>query len=216
MQTDEKHFNELQLKVRGIASTWILAGFGAIAYFIKTNQPVLEYFSTLTMINLVCLMIVIGLFVLWILDQLVYQRLMNANFVAGLYSEYRNQDEPPIRHLMIIASEFKGMSRWYNLFYFLPMTVLTIFSTTACLLETFSPTGDLKEKVASIIIGVFLLLIIALIWRYIFNNKRDTPFYNLMKSFGDEHFLALLNPDQCNEQVRKWVPERAQIKAMSE
>ena len=40
MDADEKHFNELQQKTRAIASTWILAGFGAIAYFIKTNEPV--------------------------------------------------------------------------------------------------------------------------------------------------------------------------------
>ena len=71
MDTDEKHFNELQQKTRAIASTWILAGFGAIAYFIKTNKPMFEYFSTYTMITLVCLMVVVGLLVLWILDQLV-------------------------------------------------------------------------------------------------------------------------------------------------
>ena len=64
METDEKHFNELQQKTRAVASTWIIAGFGGIAYFIKISKPVFVYFSSYTMINLICLMIVIGLFVL--------------------------------------------------------------------------------------------------------------------------------------------------------
>ena len=130
MNTDEKHFNELQLKTRAMASTWILAGFAAIAYFVRTAKaPELEYFSNYSMINLISLMVVIGLFVLWILDQVVYQRLLNANFVAGLYEEYMNNKVAPIRTLMVIGSEYKGMARWYNLFYFIPMLTFTVFST---------------------------------------------------------------------------------------
>ena len=141
METDEKHFNELQQKIRAIASTWILAGFSAIAYFIKTNNPVFEYFSTYTMINLISLMVVIGMFILWVLDQLIYQRLLNANFVAGLYKEYKDNKQPPIRVLMVIGSEYKGMARWYNLFYFIPMLTFTLFSTISWLFELFA-VGD--------------------------------------------------------------------------
>lgn len=205
MNTDETHFNELQQKTRAIASTWILAGFGAIAYFIKANAPVFEYFSSYTMINLVSLMVVVGLFVLWILDQLVYQRLLNANFVAGLYEEYVNNKVAPIRTMMVIGSEYKGMARLYNLFYFIPMLTFTLFSTVSWLLELVAAAHE-KSSVASTTIGIFLIFVTTLIWSYIYSKKRDTPFFNLLKSFNNEEFEKISSPEKCADIIRRWDP----------
>jgi hypothetical protein len=36
----EQHFNNLQVKLRALASTWILAGFAAIAVLLKTEGKV--------------------------------------------------------------------------------------------------------------------------------------------------------------------------------
>ncbi|MBL7186561.1 MAG: hypothetical protein ISS70_09555 [Phycisphaerae bacterium] len=206
MNNDEKHFNELQQKTRAIASTWILAGFGAIAYFIKTNTPVFEYFSTYTMINLVSLMVVVGLFVLWVLDQLVYQRLLNANFVAGLYKEYTDNRVAPIRIMMVIGSEYKGMARWYNLFYFIPMLTFTLFSSASWIFELVTVGLAEKTSFASAIIGIILILITTLIWKYIYSKKRETPFLNLLKSFDDKEFERIGSSEKCAEIIQKWDP----------
>lgn len=208
MTTDENHFNELQQKTRVIASGWILAGFGAIAYFIKSSQPSLELFSSFTMIGLVSLMVVVGLFALWVLDQLVYQRLLNANFIAGLYREFHNKKEPPIRTLMIIGSEYKGMGRWYNLFYFIPMLTFTLFSTSSWIIELSTAKPGTETSLLSSLIGVVLILITLVIWFYISSKNRDTPFYNLLEVFGNPKFEKIadpkLGPEICAEIIRKW------------
>ncbi len=207
--TEKSHFNELQMKVRAIASTWILAGFGAIAYFIKSSAPVLIFFSSYTMINLMCLMVVVGLLILWVLDQIVYQRLFNASFVAGLYEEFINPKVPPIRFLMIVGSEYKGMARWYNTFYFLPMAVFTVFSSASLVLELVGQSANQKTNVVSIIIGITLIIIVITIWYYIFNKKRQTPFINLLDSFGKTEFKeACTSKEGCKKFIKRWKAEQ--------
>lgn len=212
MKTEETHFNELQQKTRAIASTWILAGFGAIAYFIKTSAPAHEYFSAYTLINLICLMVVVGLLILWVIDQMVYQQLLNANFVSGLFHEFKNADTPPIRTLMVVASGYGGMGRCYNLFYFIPMTAFTVFSTAAMVLELSSsqPGQTAKVQVTSLVIAAVLIALYILIWSFVFSNKRSIPYYNLLKSFGDSEFEKIASPAACARVIRAWKAEARQ------
>jgi hypothetical protein len=208
METDEKHFNELQQKIRAIASTWILTGFGGIAFFIDTSGPTFVYFSSFSIINLIGLMVVIGLFLLWILDQLVYQRLLNANFVAGLYEEHKNKHTAPIRTLMVIGSEYKGMTRLYNLYYFIPMLTFTLISTASLLIEIFSKGGFEKTAPASLILGISILIITLGIWNYIGDKKRSIPFTKLIEAFDDKDFSEFSSQSdcvkRCNIIVKEW------------
>lgn len=151
-------------------------------------------------------MVVVGLFVLWIIDQLVCQRLLNANFVAGLYEKYSNNKAAPIRTMMVIGSEYRGMARLYNLFYFIPMLTFTLFSTSAWILELASMATYEKTATASVTIGVFLILVATLIWSYIYSKKRDTPFLNLLKSFNDKEFEKIASPEKCAVIIKKWNP----------
>lgn len=204
MEMDEKHFNELQMKTRAMASTWILAGFSGIAYAVSAPAPALALFSAYTLITLVSLMVVVGLFVLWVLDQLIYQRLLNAHFVAGLYREVRDASVPPVRVLMIIGSEYRGMARWYNLFYFIPMLTFTLFSTLAFLVELQSAASGQGSLPLSLWIGLALVGITGSIGGFIYSKSRRTPFINLLQAFEDEEFASLSTPQSCAAVIRRW------------
>lgn len=204
MGTDEKHFNELQLKTRAIASSWILAGFAGIAYAVNAREPALALFSAYTMITLVSLMVVVGLFVLWVQDQLIYQRLLNAHFVAGLYHEFRDAGVPPVRVMMIICSEYRGMARWHNLFYFIPMLTFTLFSSLSFLIELQTSGIEQDSTRASLLIGLALVCISCAIFCFIYSKNRQTPFINLLQAFADEDFAAISTPQKCAEIIRRW------------
>ena len=74
--TYERHFNQMQNVCRGFASTWLLAVFGGFGYIIANKtQGILDWKVTG---SLVALSGVTGIFLLWVLDVLVYHNLLLA------------------------------------------------------------------------------------------------------------------------------------------
>jgi hypothetical protein len=72
--TYERHFNQMQNVCRGFASTWLLAVFGSFGYIIANKtQGILDWKVTG---SLVALSGVTGIFLLWMLDVLVYHNLL--------------------------------------------------------------------------------------------------------------------------------------------
>ena len=76
----EHHFNDLCFKIRTLASTWLLATFAGVG-FILTGQGDFVFAKT-TVVILICWAGAVGVFVLWILDLQVYQKLLNTWFDA--------------------------------------------------------------------------------------------------------------------------------------
>ena len=124
----EQRFNATQSGVRALASTWMLAAFGAIAVLIRTEEGVTWFFHGQMLIVVVSTMASLGLFTLWIVDQIVFQRLLNSAFLVGLKLEHDIRTLPPIRSVMMYAAEGVGMSRWLRLFYFVPMVAFLVLS----------------------------------------------------------------------------------------
>jgi hypothetical protein len=72
--TYERHFNQMQNVCRGFASTWLLAVFGGFGYIIANKTPgILDWQISG---SLVALSGVTGIFLLWVLDVLVYHNLL--------------------------------------------------------------------------------------------------------------------------------------------
>ena len=91
----EHHFNNLCFKIRTLASTWLLATFAAVG-FVLTKQG--DFFlQKPTIVILVCWAGAMGIFVLWILDLQVYQKLLNAWFDARKEIEEESRYLPQIR-----------------------------------------------------------------------------------------------------------------------
>src|ERR1700731_2326635 len=103
----ERHFNGLQQTYRALASTWLLATFGAAGYILErlgnstTSSPAL-----LAVLGIAA---GIGIVLLWNLDLLVYHRLPDSFFVEGLRLEQRYSWLPPVRENMMAVHGNKGI-----------------------------------------------------------------------------------------------------------
>lgn len=139
----ERRFNESQATIRNLASTWMLAAFAAIALLLKSDQDVSWLVSPAVLVGVVSFMATMGLLVLWINDQLVYQRLLQSSFLIALKMEYDDKDLPPIRAMMMHSAEGKGMGRWLTYFYTIPMwCFLAVTFTAIALRQSLGPAGD--------------------------------------------------------------------------
>ncbi len=96
----EHHFNNLGFNIRALASTWLLATLAGVGWILK-DLPANTADSGLVvdkveLLILLCIVSSVGIFVLWIMDIMVYQRLLNVWFDARRHIE-TGTDFPPIR-----------------------------------------------------------------------------------------------------------------------
>ena len=76
---EERHFNELNVKYKTMASTWLLSVFAGIGYILINNiEPKYLFISVVGFAGSA------GILLLWLIDLRVYQQLLSANFVEGL------------------------------------------------------------------------------------------------------------------------------------
>ena len=212
----EERFNTTQSTVRALASTWLLAAFGAIAVLVRTDESVTWLFPTPVLVVLVVTMASVGLFTLWIVDQIVYQRLLNAVALMGLKMEHDNPELPPMRALMMDSAEGIGMARWLRMFYVIPMiTFLLITVAMSLLLET--PSGDVAETVTPLIKHPWLLMAILAMTQVaslivIFVKGQDIYLTKRPGLFHDEEFTALFSDEKyrAEDVIRKYIPSGKQ------
>lgn len=118
----EEHFNRTQVEVKKLASAWMLASLGAIAFIVRgdlsAKNTLLDSGSLLVVIGLGAN---IGLLSLWVLDQLVNQRLLGSAFRVGLLLERSNPTFPPVRSKMWLSARAHGVGRHHSFFYACPM-----------------------------------------------------------------------------------------------
>jgi hypothetical protein len=190
----ERHFNTIQAGIRNRASTWILAAFAAIAVLIKTSQEITWLVPSAVLVGLVSLMATIGLLLLWINDQLVYQRLLNSVFLVGLKWEHDNPQMPPIRTMMMCSAEGKGMSRWMTYYYTIPMACflgITIFVTI--LREQIGASSQSLAPESSFWILVALCIIQAWASIWVQYKKSKITTQERAAYFGNDKFTALFS-----------------------
>ena len=178
----EQHFNEIQMKLRAIASTWMLASLGGIAFLLVNKIEVELIFNRYNIINVVSAMTVIAMFILWLIDQLAYQRLLNSCLVVDLYAEFKDNTKPPIKAMMAFSAG-KGMTRFYNLFYFLPMFFFTISSAVALYLNISKMPYEYQFYWSNVFFGSLFLLINIAIWLIALHKRKDVPFVRLGEAF---------------------------------
>lgn len=92
--TIERHFNDLQSRYRVMASTWLLAAFAGIGFVFSRNLDTSipeELIATG-----IATASAIGISLIWILDLLVYHRLLAAAFAEGYELEQQHSWLPCI------------------------------------------------------------------------------------------------------------------------
>jgi hypothetical protein len=205
----ERHFNTIQAGIRNRASTWILAAFAAIAVLIKTSANSTWLVPGAVLVGLVSLMATIGLLLLWINDQLVYQRLLNSVFLVGLKWEHDNPQMPPIRTMMMCSAEGKGMSRWMTFYYTIPMVFflgITIFVTV--LREHIGSSSQALTPDSTFWVLVVFCVIQA--WASIWvqcKKSKITP-QERAAYFGNKKFSAMFSGEEGDLEKFKEVIER--------
>ncbi len=132
---NERHFHTIQAGVRGLASTWTLAAFASIAILLKQEKDVTWLFSPLGLVIIICLKANIGLSVLWIIDQLVYQRLFNTNYIGGLRLEQQFSFIPPVRAIQALTTRRRSIASWVKLFYIGPILAFALTALVAIIIS---------------------------------------------------------------------------------
>jgi hypothetical protein len=94
----ERHFNDLETEYRKLASIWLLAAFAGMGFILKENpQMAVPREVALVAIGLAAS---IGIFLLWIVDLLVYHQLLHACFTQAKEIEKTYKELPQVRSNM--------------------------------------------------------------------------------------------------------------------
>jgi hypothetical protein len=121
----ERHFNNLQNSYRNLASTWLLAVFAGIGFMLVQRPFTVPLPIELT-IAAIALGGSLGIYLLWNLDHMVYQRLLEAIFVEGYKMESNFNWLPNVRKNMIIMMRgaATGAPERAFIFYLAPQIIL--------------------------------------------------------------------------------------------
>jgi hypothetical protein len=122
----EQHFNNLQTRYRNMSSVWLLATFGAIGFVVSKKLSI--SIDTKLLIAGISTAGCIGILLLWVIDLLVYHRLLDSCFVEGLILEKKYTWLPQIRSNMMKTQKGQGVLFRVVVFYLGPATLLVIVS----------------------------------------------------------------------------------------
>ena len=176
--TYERHFNQMQSVCRSLASTWLLATFAGIGY-------IFEKFTTYgsTGVRLAAALVALaggtGISLLWIIDVVVYHRLLVAVTEQSkkLETEHKNV-LPQLREAFEKAanSHFLGKERGarnkMSLFYGFPATFLSIVAFACLVAIAVSGNTSSIKVVAVVVFAAWLLPLALFIIGVIFKENR--------------------------------------------
>lgn len=128
LRATEQHFNTIKAQVRTLASSWLLAGFGAMGFLLTENLSV--PMPTEVAILAVAFAVSSGLMLLWMLDLLVYHRLLDAAFVEALKLEEKYPQLPQVRRNMIASQPGGQATNFQAWFYIGAITAPLLFAGT--------------------------------------------------------------------------------------
>jgi len=122
----ERHFNDLQARYRNMASVWLLATFSAIGFVISKTISI--DVDQEILIAIIAAAGGIGIALLWVVDLLVYHRLLDSCFIEGLILEEQYPWLPPLRNNMMNTQRGEGVLFRVVGFYLGPIVLLTLIS----------------------------------------------------------------------------------------
>lgn len=178
----ENQFNVLQSTYRSLASTWLLATFAGVGFVL--TETINWIFDEALIIMFIGLAGGIGIWLLWLIDIMVYQQLLHAAFLSGVRLEERYSWLPPIR-LTMKETQIGGNVRFRVVWYYIAGTsmplLISLISFTSWLYEIerekvlddmLIPDAPIAPVIFVAVVG---LLVIAMVGRHIYTaSTRDT------------------------------------------
>jgi hypothetical protein len=151
----ERHFNGLQTSYRSMASAWLLATFAGIGFSI--SQPIHVAIDRELLVAAIAVAGCVGIALLWVLDLLVYHRLLDSCFIEGLILEERYAWLPAFRNNMMKTQEGQGVLFRTVGFYLAPVVLLIFIAGGALGLWLYReehPLAATASVVVSVIVAV--------------------------------------------------------------
>lgn len=198
LRSVEEQFNQMESNIRQLASGWLLATLGGIAFILQGNSGAQWLVTPPEMlISFVSLMGMVGISVLWIQDQLVFHRLLNSAFLIGLKMEYDHHSLPPLRSMMMIFSDKAGMAHLSRLYYLIPIISLALICVIASCFFVREAT-----VIALLVDGT---AVASCIWVHR-KGKSMERFSDRAQGF-DKEFVDFLQSENYETQLEKYVEE---------
>ncbi len=108
----EERYNSSSGGIRTLASAWILGSLGATGWLFSSYNPATWPLPLGFLIIIIMTLGNVGMITLWVMDQLVFHRLLTSVFLVGLKIEKDDQEIPSIRSMMMKTQEGLGTHRW--------------------------------------------------------------------------------------------------------
>lgn len=153
---EERHFNNLEMEYRKLASKWLLVSLGAIG-FILSKQELVPINIWILVIG-ICIAASVGILVLWLLDMKVYHELLHSAFKEGILLENEfPQILPQIRNNMVKSLKGGTVITKVILYYFFSILLLILIANISVWMFI---STSLWLCIAANIISSLLLMII--------------------------------------------------------
>jgi hypothetical protein len=153
----EKHFNDLETEYRKLASIWLLAGFAGMGFILKEETQMAIPREVVVMA--IGLAASIGIFLLWIVDLLVYHRLLDACFEQAKKIEKLYPELPDVRSAMErTQGGGKVVTTRLRWFYILLSAVPVLFSTPLFFVWCEKEHGSRIEHLAEGAVVLYLIV----------------------------------------------------------
>ena len=152
----ERHFNDIQARNRAMASAWLLATLAAIGFVVSKSISI--DIDTELLVSGIAVSGSIGIALLWIVDLLVYHRLLDSCFIEGLILEDKHPWLPPFRNNMMRTQQGEGVLFRVVGFYLVPVVFLILVAGGSISLWLGSKyfQYSLISIVLTIFIGIFV------------------------------------------------------------
>ena len=167
--TYERHFNQMQNVCRSLASTWLLATFAGIGYIFERTSTPYGGIGVRHAASLIALAGGTGIFLLWIIDVMVYHKLLLAVLNEAQALEAKTA-LPKLRLAMAkeALSNFLGLTlsarAKISLFYGFPALFLWIVALI-CLVNAVSaeksPAIDVAIGMGLVLLAIFVGIILS-------------------------------------------------------
>ena len=172
----EKHFNSLCVEFKKLASIWLLSTFAGIGFILANDVGEDAGINDWTLIGLVGFGGSIGIFVLWVADLRVYQRLLSAVFYWRGAIEYKASWLPPIHRSMRENIFGKSVGFALALIYVCPFVATSgvgVFGIYRGWQAGLSPEGaPASDAMVYVIVAVILILAVG-VFMYFSSIPKD-------------------------------------------
>lgn len=194
----EHHFNTLEIQYRILASHWLLGALAGIG-FILVSTPELP-FNKLWLVVVIACTSAVGIFQLWRMDIVVYQRLLRATFNEGLKLEDRYQFLPRIKSGMKDSVPGKNVTYILIYYYYISIaffTLLGLVSAEYLLWE--SLPGPAVIAIAFIIVLMLIIIHEYMVMESVNDFANDKSPNFIRKALFRSRYPALKNKNGLND-----------------